>query len=324
MSPTSPQMLANQLNGLNLNSSVPRFFLHLDYSFRRTRNIYLLHNNCIRFSALDLSDFIDYLLKSSSSIIMANPRELMGRILFRNPSENYKYPGSSLYGGSGLKKLIGLFDKNQSRYMGTQSQLLRFSYEIEKEFKRLGKIQKKMFINSDDPHDNTINIIGPFYFPAESRNMNQINSPFSKVLELPQNMQARQQMEFNKIDEKHGDILDTGDKRQNNPLINRTFDSSFFNNPSEKEAFNVSQLNTSKFLNMNIGNQTKLNSFGKFEKTEEIQEDYHQSEYSQPNVTSYNGQCPYFVNEKQYDAIIRRRRKKQKRMLLYGKSIIFF
>lgn len=42
------------------------------------------------------------------------------------------------------------------------------------------------------------------------------------------------------------------------------------------------------------------------------------NQFSQPTVSSFNGQCPYFVNEKQYDAIIRRRKKKQKKMLLYG------
>ena len=308
-SPSSPQTLATQFSALRLNSSVPRFFLHLDFSFRRSRNIYLLHNNTIRFSNIDLTDFIDYLLKSTSSIIMANPMDLMGRILFRNPSVNYKYSGNSLYVGNGLKKLIGLFDQDQSKWMGSQSELLKFSYEIEKDFERSGLIMNKMLFSEEDSHYNNIKVIGPFYFPAESENIDLKKQGVPKGMEFPQKQ------------DKIETTTKTPEKRLGNPLMNQTFDSSIFNNPSEKEAFNVSQLNTSRLLGMNMNNQGT--SFGKYERMEVFNEEYVATEYTQPNVTSYNGQCPYFVNEKQYDAIIRRRRKKQKRMLLYGKSNIF-
>ena len=241
---------------------------------------------------------------------MANPLDLMGRILFRNPSVNYKYSGSSLYVGNGLKKLIGLFDQDQSKWMGSQSELLKFSYEIEKDFERSGLIMNKMLSSEEDSHYNNIKIVGPFYFPAESGNSEKTR--LTKASEFSQE---------GIIGQGKAEVSVKSSEKRGNPLVNQTFDSTIFNNPSEKETFNVSQLNTSRFMGLNVKNQGT--SFGKFERMKGFNEEYIPSEYSQPNVTSYNGQCPYFVNEKQYDAIIRRRRKKQKRMLLYGKSIIF-
>ena len=235
---------------------------------------------------------------------MLDPLKLYERILLKNPSEVHRIRNSTLR-GNGLSKLISLFDSNTCFWAQNLPQLLKFSYEFENEFKKCGNVLTKIFMNQDDPHDATIKIMGPFYFPAESGSNEKFKSGFISGIE------PKEQMHFLG---RSNEILKTSDQRGN--LINQTFDSSIFNNPSEKEAFNVSQLNGNRLLNMNLGS-SNMRSFRRYD---EVEEEYHTGEYSQPNVTSYNGQCPYFVNEKQYDAIIRRRRKKQKRMLLYGKS----
>jgi hypothetical protein len=235
---------------------------------------------------------------------MQNPLELYERILLKNPSEALRLRNST-FRGNGLGRLISLFDSENCFWVQSLSQLLNFSYELENDFKKSGKVLNKLFLNHDNSQDSTVNIMGPYYFPAESGSIDKLK--FGRTLKI----EEKAKMHFLK-------------RPANNPsklpepgLINRTFDSSYFNNPSEKGAFNVSQLNGTRLLNINYENTNKISSFRRYT---EFEEDYLTGGYSQPNVTSYNGQCPYFVNEKQYDAIIRRRRKKQKRMLLYGKS----
>jgi hypothetical protein len=89
---------------------------------------------------------------------------------------------------------------------------------------------------------------------------------------------------------------------------------SFLDGIPEREAFNVS--------NLKLYNTLNEDSFFKKDVNVPQAEEVLFSNFNQSNIGSINGQCPYFVNEKQYEAIIRRRKKKQRKMMMYGKQII--
>lgn len=90
---------------------------------------------------------------------------------------------------------------------------------------------------------------------------------------------------------------------------------SFLDGIPEREGFNVS--------NLKMFNTLNEESFFKKEVHVPHSEEVLFSNFNQSNIGSINGQCPYFVNEKQYEAIIRRRKKKQRKMMMYGKYIIY-
>ena len=248
---------------------------------------------------------------------MTTPVELFNHLMRIN-SQNGSF--SSFQNQSKeIQQLLGLFSEQSSPWKCNASRLLMNAYKIEKEYQTTGKVSNKQVFNSHNADDGFANIIGPFYFAAET-GTNETLSLKNSELSFSKINQNNTQIGVSKKKESENS---RASKEQPSLPMNQTFDSSFFHNPSEKDAFNVSQLNTSFVLNFNSQNQHKKTNFQEFERIDEMREEYIRNEHSQPNVTSYNGQCPYFVNEKQYDAIIRRRKKKQKRMLLYGKSRYF-
>jgi hypothetical protein len=284
-------------------------------------NIFLLHQSQLFFSKLDLAVFVQFISISPGSEITEKPIEVFREILRTNGMDTNIDRDIERFNISGIEFLVGIFKEDRCDWVNNRARLLLNVQEMKLEYEKTGKISNKMLLGRNHTRDGNVSVIGPFYFPAEKTKVED-----DRLFMKQEEVSFQKSRKIKKETRGGGFRVSEESNRSTEPihaLVNQTFDSSMFNNPSEKEAFNVSQINMSQTMNLNsMINDMKRNSFGKFDRISELREEYIQAEHTQPNVASYNGQCPYFVNEKQYDAIIRRRKKKQKRMLLYGKSKI--